>query len=326
LFVSGPATAPRKLALVAAFAALYLIWGSTYLGIRFAIESIPPLLMAGVRFFLAGIMMYAIARWRGAPKSSLAEWRSAFVVGACLLFCGNGSVTIAEQWVPSGLASLLVATVPIYVALLAWLIGSAPRPGPLVLLGLASGFVGVGVLVSPALTAPPANGSPRAGLGMLILLFGSFLWSVGSLYSRRARNSSSPFLSSAQTMLCGGALLILAGLADGEARHFQPARITALSLGAFVYLVLVGAIVGYTAYIWLLRHCDPSKVATYAYVNPIVAVLLGAFFAGETLSLRTAVAAAIIIGSVALVITAQKSEEKSSPLARAQLRNGSETS
>ncbi len=323
--MSGRPPAPRKLLIIAAFAALYLIWGSTYLGILLAIESIPPLLMAGTRFFLAGVIMYVIALWQGAPKSSLAEWRSAFIVGACLLFFGNGGVTVAEQWVPSGLASLLVATVPIYIAILAWLTGSAPRPRPLVMLGLAGGFAGVGILVGPAITAPPTAGSQHAGLGMLILLFGSLLWSIGSLYSRRARNSSSPFLSSAQTMLCGGGLMILAGLAHGEARNFHFSQVTAVSLGAFAYLVLIGAIVGYTSYIFLLRHCDPSKVATYAYVNPVVAVLLGAFFAAETLSLRTAVAAAVIIGSVALVITAQQAKEKMPLLSRPQLhkRSGS---
>ncbi len=309
--MSEPAApAPSRLALLLAFAALYLVWGSTYLGIRFAIETIPPLLMAGARFLCAGVIMYVIARWQGAPKSSLAEWRTAFIVGACLLFFGNGGVTIAEQWVASGLASLLVATVPIYIALLAWLSGSAPRPRPLVMLGLAAGFVGVGVLVSPALSAPPAGGSRYAGLGMLILLFGSLVWSIGSLYSRRGSNTASPFLSSAQTMLCGGALMLAAGFLSGEGRDFHLEKITALSLGAFVYLVLIGAIVGYTAYIWLLRHCDPSKVATYAYVNPVVAVLLGSFFAGETLTIRTTVAAAIIIGSVALVITAQQVQPK----------------
>ena len=231
-------------------------------------------------------------------------------------------MTVAEQWVPSGLASLLVATVPIYIALLAWLSGSAPRPRPLVLLGLAGGFVGVGILVGPALTAPPAAGSHHLGLGMLILLFGSLLWSIGSLYSRRARNSASPFLSSAQTMLCGGALMMIAGFARGEARGFDLRQVTALSLGAFVYLVLIGAIVGYTAYIWLLRHCDPSKVATYAYVNPVVAVLLGAFFAGETLTGRTALAAAIIIGSVAVVITAQQAKQKIMPDLAAAVAQG----
>ncbi len=312
--MTAPPPAPRRLAIITAFAALYLIWGSTYLGIRLAIETMPPLLMAGTRFFTAGLIMYAIARFQGAGKSTLREWRTAFIIGACLLLGGNGGVTLAEQWVPSGLASLLVATVPIYIALLAWLTGSAPRPRPLVLLGLAAGFVGVGILVGPALTSPSAGGSRHRGLGMMILLVGSLIWSIGSLYSRRASNSASPFLSSAQTMLCGGALTFMVGLAAGEARDFRPEKITPISLGAFIYLVLIGAIVGYTAYIWLLRHCDPAKVATYAYVNPIVAVLLGAFFAGETVSGRTALAAAIIIGSVALVITAQQAKEKTRPV------------
>ena len=266
--------------------------------------------MAGARFTCAGVIMYGIARWQGSTKSSFAEWRTAFVVGGCLLLFGNGSVTIAEQWVASGLASLLVATVPIYIALLAWLSGSAPRPGPLVMLGLAGGFVGVGVLVGPALTVAPGGGGKHVGLGMLVLLLGSLGWSIGSLYSRHARTSAPPFLSSAQTMLCGGALMIIAGLMSGEARDLHLEKMTALSLGAFVYLVLIGAVVGYTAYIWLLRHCDPAKVATYAYVNPVVAVLLGAFFAGEALTGRTAVAAAIIIGSVALVITAGQMKRK----------------
>ncbi len=323
--MSGPPPAPRKVLIIAAFAALYIIWGSTYLGILLAIQSMPPLLMAGVRFFLAGVIMYGIALWQGAPKSSFAEWRTSLIVGACLLFFGNGGVTIAEQWVPSGLASLLVATVPIYIAILAWLTGSAPRPRPLVMLGLAGGFVGVGILVGPAIASPPAGGSNHAGLGMLILLFGSLMWSIGSLYSRRAQNSSSPFLSSAQTMLCGGGLMIIAGLVHGEARNFHLGQVSAVSLGAFAYLVLIGAVVGYTSYIFLLRHCDPSKVATYAYVNPVVAVLLGAFFADETLSLRTAVAAAVIIGSVALVITAQQAREKKPLLSRPQLHKRSGT-
>jgi drug/metabolite transporter (DMT)-like permease len=324
--VSVSPRAPRRLTIIAAFAALYLIWGSTYLGILFAIKSIPPLLMAGTRFLLAGLIMYTIARAQGPRKSSFAEWRTAFVVGACLLFFGNGGVTVAEQWVPSGLASLLVATVPIYMALLAWLSGAAPRPRPLILLGLAAGFVGVGILVGPALAAPPAGGGKHLALGMMILLFGSLVWSIGSLYSRRARHSAPPFVSSAQTMLCGGALMIAAGLLRGETRDFHPAQITAVSLGAFVYLVLVGAVVGYTAYIWLLRHCDPAKVATYAYVNPVVAVLLGALFAGETLTARTAFAAVMILGSVAIVISAQQTKAEPPLLTRApQLRKANES-
>jgi drug/metabolite transporter (DMT)-like permease len=308
--VTDSAAPPRKVAIIFAFAALYLIWGSTYLGILFAIRAIPPLLMAGSRFFLAGLIMLGIASWQGAPKSSFAEWRSALIVGACLLFFGNGGVTIAEQWVPTGLASLLVATVPIYIALLDWLSGSAPRPAPLVMLGLTGGFVGIGILAGPVWFAAPETGHPHLGAGMLVLLFGSLVWSIGSLYSRRILTSASPLFFSGQTMLSGGSLMLLAGLLLGEGRDFHFRNLDSLSLGAFAYLVLVGAIIGYTAYIWLLRHCDPAKVATYAYVNPLVAVLLGACFAGERLTSRTAFAGAIVIASVALVISAPRPRTK----------------
>jgi drug/metabolite transporter (DMT)-like permease len=300
------AAPPKKIALLTAFAALYIIWGSTYLGIRFAIDTIPPLLMAGTRFLLAGLIMHMIARWQGVPRASLAEWRTSLIVGACLLLGGNGGVTLAEQYVSSGLASVMVATVPIYIALLAWAMGTAPKPSPIVWLGLAGGFVGVGILVGPALHFAP-NETIRPGIGMLILLCSSFLWSVGSIYSIKVKTTSSPFLAAGQQMLCGGALLTLAGMLTGELHRFHGDRISLLSVGSFAYLVIIGAVVGYSAYAWLLRHCDPSKVATYAYVNPIVAVLLGALFAGETLTPRALVAASLIIGSVALVITVQKS-------------------
>ena len=296
---------PSRLALIAAFAALYVIWGSTYLAILFAIDSIPPLLMAGSRFLTAGLLLYTIARWQGAPRSGWIDWRTAAIVGACLLLGGNGGVTLAEQYVPSGLAAVIVATVPIYIALLGWLTGTAARPRPLVWLGLAGGFCGVAILVASSLRMPTGD-HPKAGFGMLILLVSSFLWSAGSLYSRRAKNAPSPFLAAGQQMLCGGALLLLGGIASGELRQFDSHRVTWLSLGAWFYLVTIGAIVAFSAYIWLLRHCDPAKVATYAYVNPVVAVLLGAAFAGETLTARTLVAAALIIGSVAVVITADQ--------------------
>lgn len=305
------AAPPRKIAIFAAFAALYLIWGSTYLGIFFAIQSIPPFLMAGVRFFLAGIILFAIARLQSAPKPDPATWRDALIVGACLLLFGNGGVTVAEKWVPTGLAALLVATVPIYIALLGWITGTAPRPTPMVWWGLIGGFVGVGLLVGSALTNSSDSPHNHLALGMAILLFGSLVWSAGSLYSRRARNAPSPFLAAGQQMLCGGALLILAGVAFGEYRGFDPRQITLLSAGAFVYLVVIGALVGFPAYIFLLRHCDPAKVATYAYINPVVAVLLGTAFAGESLTMRTLLGAGLIIGSVAVVITAQQMTPKS---------------
>lgn len=299
-----------RIQVIAAFAALYLIWGSTYLAILFAIQSIPPFLMAGARFLLAGLIMFAIARTQGPLRSTSAEWRTALIVGACLLLGGNGGVTLSEKFIESGMASLIVATVPIYITLLGWLSGMTPRPAPIVWVGLAGGFWGVAILLGPALRF---SGSGRPAIGMSILLLSSFIWSAGSLYSRTVKHAASPFLGAAQQMFCGGLLLMLVGLFAGESKKFHPGNITTLSVGAFAYLMFIGAIVGYTAYFWLLRHCDPAKVATYAYVNPIVAVLLGALFAHETVTLRTLLAAALIIGSVALIITVQQLKSKSLP-------------
>jgi drug/metabolite transporter (DMT)-like permease len=304
---------PKRIWIIIAFAALYLIWGSTYLAILFAIRSIPPLLMAGSRFVLAGVILYYFAGWRsGSYRFAPVEWRTALIVGACLLLGGNGGVTLSEQYIPSGLAALLVATVPIYISLLSWLFGLSKRPTGITILGLSGGFIGVAVLVGPALRFSGNHESPQAWIGVSILLCSSLIWSAGSLYSRHNRATTSTFLAAAQQMLCGGALLLLAGLIKGELRQFDPRHITALSLGAFVYLVLIGGIIGYVSYAWLLRHCDPAKVATYAYVNPIVAVLLGTAFAGERVTLRMLVGAALIIGSVALVIMAQQMKTSSS--------------
>jgi drug/metabolite transporter (DMT)-like permease len=303
---------PRKIQLIVAFAALYIIWGSTYLGIRFAIETIPPFLMAGIRYFSAGLIMFGIARTQTTLRSSRKEWRTSLIVGACLLLGGNGGVTLSEKYINSGLAAVMVATVPIYVLLLGWLTGMSPRPKPIVWLGLAGGFFGVIILLAPALRLSDAD-HRHSAIGMSILLVSSFIWSAGSLYSSASKGSGSPFVAAAQQMVCGGALLILTGLTTDEWRQFHPNEMSMLSLGAFIYLVLIGAIVGFTAYIWLLRNCDPQKVATYAYINPIVAVLLGAAFAGEKLGPRILVAASLIIGSVALVITAQQSTKTKAP-------------
>lgn len=302
--------APRRIQLIVAFAALYVIWGSTYLGIFFAIQSIPPFLMAGARFFLAGLIMFGIARAQGPLKSDWRDWTTSLIVGACLLLGGNGGVTISEKFIETGLASLIVATVPIYITLLGWLVGMTPRPTGIVWLGLAGGFLGVAILLGPELRFA---GGGRAAIGMSILLVTSFIWSAGSLYSRAVKHVASPLFASAQQMFCGGLLLMLAGLFAGELKDFHPEKITVLSLGAFAYLVLIGAIVGYTAYFWLLRNCDPAKVATYAYINPIVAVLLGALFAHESVTLRTLLAGGLIIGSVALIITVQQLRSKVIP-------------
>jgi drug/metabolite transporter (DMT)-like permease len=299
--------APKRFQVIIAFAALYTIWGSTYLAIRFAIESIPPFLMAGIRFVTAGLIMFAIARTQTTLRSTWKEWRTSLIVGACLLLGGNGGVTVSEKYIDSGLAAVIVATVPIYITLLGWLSGRLERPKPVVWIGLAGGFIGVAILLAPAIHS---NTNAHPAIGMSILLFSSFIWSAGSLYSSGTKSTSSPFLAAAQQMLCGGTLLILAGLITSEAPNFHPSAISTLSLGAFAYLVLIGGIIGYFSYAWLLRNCDPAKVATYAYVNPIVAVLLGWAFANEVLPARTAIAAALIIGSVALVITAQRLKPK----------------
>jgi drug/metabolite transporter (DMT)-like permease len=310
--------APKRAQVIIAFAALYVIWGSTFLGIRFAIETIPPFLMAGARFVLAGVIMYAIAWSQGISKASWANWRTSLVIGACLLLAGNGGVTISEKYIDSGLAALIVAIVPIYIVLLGWASGMTARPTPIAWLALVGGFVGVGILFGPALHFP-SNDSRHPAIGISILLVSSFIWSIGSLYSRVAKHAASPFLTAAQQMLCGGMLLLFTGIVTGEVPRLHPSSISMLSLASFIYLVIIGAVVGYTAYIWLLRHCEPAKVATYAYVNPIVAVLLGALFAGETVTMRTLIAAGLIIGSVALVITAQQLRARVEPSISAAL-------
>src|SRR5437763_428792 len=282
-----------RLAILLAFAVLYLICGSPYLGIRLAIDSIPPFLMAGSRYLTAGLILYGMARARGATRPPAITWRSSLIVGGFLLLGGNGGVTISEQYIDTGLAAVIVPTVPIYIVLVAWATSATPRPRLPVLLGLAGGFIGVGILMAPSMHFS-ANESQHPGIGILILLVASLLWSIGSLYSRSAKNADSPFLAAGQQMICGGALLLFAGLITRE--KFHPAAISAHSIWAWIYLVLIGAIIGFSAYIYLLRHCDPAKVATYAYVNPIVAVILGALLEGVHFSSRSFVDEELIIG------------------------------
>ena len=272
--------------------------------------------MAGARFFFAGVIMFAIARTQGPLRSTWAEWRTALIVGACLLLGGNGDVTLSEKFIESGLASLIVATGPIYITLLGWIFGMTPRPQPIVWVGLVGGFLGVAVLLGPALRFSN-EGNRHPAIGISILLWSSFIWSVGSLYSRASKHTTALFLGAAQQMFCGGVLMLLVGFSAGEAKDFHLNNISMLSLGAFTYLVLIGAIVAYTAYFWLLHHCDPAKIATYAYVNPIVAVLFGTALAHETVTLRTLIAAILIIGSVALIITVHQFSKPMPPIAAA---------
>ena len=266
---------------------LYLIWGSTFLGIRYALEGFPPLLLAGLRFVAAGGLLYAVLRARGAPRPTWPEWRSSFYVGT-LLVTANCCVVIAEQWVSSGVAAVAIASVPLWVALFAGLFGRWPTRGEWV--GLGIGLLGVAVLQSDAdLRASPA--------GALVLTLSCASWALGSIWSRRLTLPKG-MLSSATQMLAGGALILLVALVRGE-------RLTAVpsprALWAMAYLIVFGSIVGYSAYQYLLSRVRPTLATSYAYVNPVVAVSLGALLAGEAVAPRAIGALGLILGGVAML-------------------------
>lgn len=289
-----------RLRLVLAFLAIYLIWGSTYLAIRFAIETIPPFLMAGSRFLLAGVALYAIVRPR-CPAPTAGNWRAAILIGGLLLLGGNGAVCWAETRVPSGLVALMIGAMPLWIALLGWALPGGSRPTARTSLAIGLGLVGVTLIVGPEQFAGGRRIDP---FGALAILVSTLCWASGSLLSRRVNLPASPFLATAMEMLAGGALLTLAGLALGEHRGFDPAAVSLRSLLAVVYLLIFGSLIAFTAYVWLLQVTSPVKVATYAYVNPVVAVFLGWALADEPLSLRTALAAAAILSAVVVITRA----------------------
>lgn len=287
---------------VIAFAAIYLVWGSTYLAIRYAIETLPPFLMAGTRFLVAGSVMYAWARLRSAPAPRRPEWHGAALIGALLLLGGNGGVVWAETRIPSGLAALLVATVPLWMVLIEWWGGGA-RPTRRVVAGLVAGFAGLALLIGPA---DLLGGDAVDLLGTAAVLVGSLSWAFGSVISRRVALPSSPLLGTGMEMLAGGALLMLAGTILGEWGRLDPAGASRQSLLGLLYLIVAGSWIGFTAYVWLLRHVEVSKVATYAYVNPVVAVLLGWAIAGERLTLRTLAATVVIVAGVVFITSGRR--------------------
>jgi drug/metabolite transporter (DMT)-like permease len=285
-----------------AFAAVYVIWGSTYLAIRYAVETLPPLLFAGTRFMVAGLMLYGWARVRGAARPQPASWRTALVIGGLLLLGGNGAVVLAERTVPSGLTALLIATEPLMVVLLDWARPGGLRPTGRVAMGLALGMVGMFILIGPA----GMTGASEINLfGAALLILATISWAAGSIYAARARLQVSPILFAGMQMIAGGALLAIVGLVRGELSDFAFAAVSLRSLVSLGYLIVFGSLVAFTSYSWLLRVTPPSLAATYAYVNPVVAVLLGWAFAGEALSLRTMIAAAVIVAAVVLITTQQ---------------------
>lgn len=298
---------PRRALLLSAYAAVYVIWGSTYLAIRLGIRTLPPFGMAGVRFLLAGALLYGWARVRGAPRPTRTQWGAATVVGALLLCAGNGAVTWAEQRVPSGIAALLIATEPLWIVLLGWAQRGGDRPTRTTALGLGLGLAGVAVLVGPSALRGAANPGASTGastvdlIGAVVVVGGALTWAAGSLWSGRSRLPTSAPLATGMQMVAGGALLLGASLAAGEPASFRPALVSLTSVAALGYLAVFGSIVAFSAYTWLLTVEPPARVATYAFVNPVVAVGLGWAVAGEPLTARVLVAAAIIVGAVVLL-------------------------
>lgn len=297
---------PSRLLLILAFAAVYLLWGSTYLAIKYAIATMPPLLMAGGRFVVAGSIL-ALAGRASADyeRPTGAQWRTSLVVGALLLVGGNGMVVLAERHLPSSLAALLVASEPFWVVLLGWWWLGQARPSGLVVLGLLLGFGGVYLLVGEQLMAGAGASHAQLG-GVGLVLLAAFSWAAGSIYGLRSPVPKSAVLASGMQMLAGGSLLLLLGTATGEWCGLDISRFGLAAWLGWGYLVGFGSLVAFTAYSWLLKHAPPARVATYAYVNPVVAVLLGWAMLGETLTPQMLVGAAVIVGSVVLITASPK--------------------
>jgi drug/metabolite transporter (DMT)-like permease len=287
--------------LVMGFAAIYLIWGSTYLGIRYAVETIPPFLMMGVRHSIAGILVFGWAHGRGAPMPQIKQWWWALIAGALLFLGGHGVLAWAEQKAPSGLAALLCATLPLWTVVLARIDATERKLGIKAWAGILLGFGGVALLIGPDALRQRLDLLAAGGV-----LSSALLWAVGTSYTRRVNLPSSKILSAAMQMICGGVLLLVAGLLSGEAGRIRMQDLTARSVFSLAYLIVFGSIVAFTVYTWLVSVSSPSLVSTYAYVNPVIAVLLGWALAHEALGVRTLMATVVIVAGVILVSTRRK--------------------
>src|SRR5271157_690754 len=286
--------------LLVSFAAVYILWGATFFAIRIGIESFPPLVLAVFRHLSVGLVFYAIFRHVSGEKPTLRQWRATIVTGILLLLCGNGTVSWAEKIIPSGIAALLVATVSLWMVLVDWFRPGGSRPAPRVLVGLVLGFAGMALLVGPKHLGGSERISP---FGALALVLASLAWAVGSIYSKHHPIPNSAMLGVAMQTIAGGtALLIVAGI-SGEFRELHLAEVTLRSWIALLYLAVFGSALGFSAYIYILKHGTAAHVATYAFVNPVVALFLGWLLGGEALTLRTILASAVILTAVILVIT-----------------------
>lgn len=290
----------------AALWVVYLVWGSTYLAIRVVVETMPSLLTAGVRFIIAGLVMYVVLRIRRGPAAlrvTRSQLGSSALIGTLLLLGGNGLVTIAEKEVPSGLAALLIAAVPLWVVL--WRTFARDKVPGGTLIGVAVGFIGVAVLVLPG--EQPDGASVT---GMLTIVLASSLWATGSFFSKRVDLPRDPLVATTMEMLTGGAIMLVAGMARGEASEVVFSEFSTASLLGFVYLIVFGSLLAFTAYVWLLQHAPISQVATYAYVNPVVAIFLGWLILDESITTTIVIGAAVICASVAAIVRIESLAEK----------------
>ena len=296
--LSRPAVS--RVALIAAYAAIYVIWGTTYLGIRYAVETLPPLTMAGVRFTIAGGVLFAVARWKGEPAPTAANWRATALIGAMFFLISHGCLSWAELRVPSGMAALAVSTIPLWTALAGWAIGESRLTGR-TLVGLALGFAGLVLLFgSSGLLKRPDS---LAAAGSWILVLSSICWAIGSVLARRIAIPASATLASGMEMLIGGLMLLSVGALAGDWQSLAHHTISTRSLAALAYLIVFGSLVAFTAYVWLLSASTPARVSTYAFVNPVIAVAAGWLLAGEIVTLPMLMAAAVIAAGVAILVT-----------------------
>jgi len=311
---SVPAAAPGRTKIIAAFLAIYVIWGSTYLAIRYAVDTLPPFLMAGTRFIIAGTTLFALTARGRLDGVGWREWRTAVIVGGCMFLGGNGLLSWAEQHVDSGVAALVVASIPVWLMLLEWMSGGA-RPSRRAMAGVVMGVIGVAILVLPAQGSREVRGGP-VEFGALIVA--SIAWSAGTLYMRRGPLPPHSGLATSMQMLAGGMVLVVVGTAAGEWPEVHPATVSLASVSALLYLVVFGSLIALSAYTFLIRATSPVLVGTYAFVNPAIAVLLGVVVAGEAINAHIALAGGTIVAGVALVMSPKWKAWRKRPVSRAE--------
>ena len=283
-----------------ALIALYIVWGSTYLAIRFTVETIPPFMSAGLRFLIAGTILFVWRRMAGDPVPTTRQWISTAIVGIALLLCSNGVLSWAEQRVPSGIASLVMSTIPLWLVLFEAFRPRGIKPSWRAIIGLLIGFGGVFLLIGPA-EFSGKSATQFDTFGTIALLFAALMWSLGSIYSKHADMPKSSLMGTGAEMLTGAAAIMIVSAASGEFNEFRFADVSMRSWLGLAFLIFVGSLVGFVSYGWLLQNAPISLISTYPYVNPVVAVLLGSWFASESLTPRILLAAMIIIGSVVFI-------------------------